>query len=190
MSFWEHVEKTSTCWLWTGHIKSNGYGGYGPETVHRKVYKELVGEIPKGMLVCHHCDVKSCVRPNHLFLGTHKDNTQDAVKKGRMASGLRNGAYTHPEKRPHGKRHGRYTKPERTARGDRHGRSVCPEKSARGERVNTAKITWEDAKLIRILAKQGERGSEIAKKFGLCYSTVRRIVTGQYWKEEYSPLVV
>lgn len=85
--FWVHVNKTDYCWLWTGAVA----GKYGqcrsaPHTkipAHRYSYILNVGEIPDGLYVCHRCDVRLCVRPDHLFLGTAKDNAQDMVAKGR-----------------------------------------------------------------------------------------------------------
>jgi hypothetical protein len=50
---------------------------------HREAYRLTYGEIPAGLLICHHCDNRACVRPDHLFLGTYKDNAQDMVRKGR-----------------------------------------------------------------------------------------------------------
>ena len=77
------------CWLWTGATSSNGYGHIfyknKQESAHRCSYKLHVGEIPKDMCVLHRCDVKHCVNPAHLFLGTHQDNMADRNNKGRCA---------------------------------------------------------------------------------------------------------
>jgi len=88
--FWDKVTKTDTCWLWAAFKDKNGYGRL---TIRNKQYLahrvswELCNEkIPKGLLVCHHCDNPPCVNPDHLFLGTKKDNAQDMVRKGRCHS--------------------------------------------------------------------------------------------------------
>ena len=60
---------------------------------HRYVWEQLFGEIPKGMHVCHHCDVRKCVNPDHLFLGTDSDNNIDKLKKGRHEA---RGGHRHP----------------------------------------------------------------------------------------------
>lgn len=94
--FWKQVTKTETCWIWAGHRNSEGYGFVRPDNTtrqiqaHRLAYALLRGVIPSGMCVCHHCDNPPCVRPDHLFLGTNKDNVRDAVQKGRMAIGEAN----------------------------------------------------------------------------------------------------
>lgn len=89
-SFWSKVTKTHTCWLWTGANNGKGYGRLyvGGKFVypHRYSFKLHIGDIPTGMLVCHSCDVRNCVNPDHLFLGTSKDNTQDMISKGRLRS--------------------------------------------------------------------------------------------------------
>lgn len=86
--FWERVNKTDTCWLWQGAIKNNGYGHttyHQKQTnAHRLSWMLLRGEIPEGLEVCHKCDVRLCVNPDHLFLATHEENIRDCWAKGRM----------------------------------------------------------------------------------------------------------
>ncbi|MCL4296410.1 MAG: HNH endonuclease [Anaerolineae bacterium] len=86
--FWSKVEKTEDCWIWTGAKSKHGYGRFKVERrlvlPHRFAYEVTYGSIPDGYLICHRCDNPSCVRPDHLFLGTYKDNAVDAYLKGRM----------------------------------------------------------------------------------------------------------
>lgn len=80
-------EPTTGCWLWMGDHFRDGYGkirAYDKTSrAHRVSYRIHLGEIPPGMCVCHKCDTPSCVNPDHLFLGTHKDNAHDRDAKGR-----------------------------------------------------------------------------------------------------------
>ena len=80
-------EPNSGCWLWTKAINGFGYGSIWKNNTamgaHRYSYELYVGEIPDGLYVCHRCDIRSCVNPNHLFLGTAKDNCHDMYFKGR-----------------------------------------------------------------------------------------------------------
>lgn len=86
--FWPKVSKGDGCWMWTGATLPKGYGVIGREGsngfwyAHRVSWEIANGPVPKGLFICHTCDVKGCVRPDHLFLGTAKDNAQDAAKKG------------------------------------------------------------------------------------------------------------
>lgn len=71
----------SGCLLWEGKTR-DGYGRFRRRSVHRLAWEEANGPIPPGLLVCHHCDVKLCCNPQHLFLGTVKDNLRDLYGKG------------------------------------------------------------------------------------------------------------
>jgi hypothetical protein len=123
--FWRRVQRSDGCWLWTGPMHPHGYGiaQLGRTmAAHRAAFILSNGEIASGGFVCHHCDNRQCVRPDHLYLGDPRTNARDMVARDRTAKGARNG---------------RYTKPERTSRGE--GRPA-------------AKLTWDDVHHIRTLA--------------------------------------
>jgi len=88
--FWPKVQKSEGCWLWTAYVDLNGYGEMHLksekgrcERAHRVSWMINRGPIPEGMDVLHKCDNPPCVNPDHLFLGTQKDNVLDCIKKGR-----------------------------------------------------------------------------------------------------------
>lgn len=80
------------CWIWTGWRCSSGYGEININgkklRAHRVMFEQRYGPIPPGLFICHHCDNPPCCNPDHLFLGTAKDNSADMVRKGR--TGIRN----------------------------------------------------------------------------------------------------
>lgn len=101
--FWSQVEKGEGCWVWLGSKMADGYGSArrNSKTVlaHRLSYELTFGPIPDGLMVCHTCDNKPCVRPDHFFLGTCRDNIQDASRKGRLACGERGGMQFSPTRK-------------------------------------------------------------------------------------------
>lgn len=121
--FWACLEAPNAhgCRLWRRATYKNGYGvlQWGGKTTGAHIVAYRLGvldgdAIPAELLVCHSCDefyapgditYRRCCNPDHLWLGTHKQNTQDAVRKGRMARGMRQGSWTCPESRPRGEGH-------------------------------------------------------------------------------------
>ena len=157
--FWNKVDRSAgpdACWVWTGSRR----GSYGRFFLQGRTFKanriafELCkGPIPDGMFVCHRCDNPLCVNPSHLFAGTPRENTQDAVRKGRIAAG------------------------------DRHGSHVHPDAWARGERQGSSKLTADQVRIIRRSYAPGEVTlAELAKRFGVSEQTISYIVNNKRWQ--------
>lgn len=89
--FFKKIMKTESCWEWTGNRTVAGYGTLSVRKVqnyaHRLSWEFLNGKIPEKMCICHTCDNPGCVNPEHLFLGTKKDNSDDMVSKKRNKFG-------------------------------------------------------------------------------------------------------
>jgi hypothetical protein len=87
--FFDKIQKTDSCWLWRASTRGKtGYGAFRLNDkvvdAHRVSYELHNGVIPEGVYVCHTCDNRLCVNPNHLFLGSPKDNWKDGFDKGRI----------------------------------------------------------------------------------------------------------
>ena len=82
------VNKTATCWIWTGRIDNDGYGALGTTRVHRWSYELHHGPIAPGNVIMHSCDVRLCVNPAHLSQGSITDNIRDRDIKGRGTKGV------------------------------------------------------------------------------------------------------
>lgn len=162
--FWAKVARSDGCWDWSG-AAVHGYGVLqvdgAPRRAHRISWEMVNGPIPDGLFVCHHCDNKRCVRPDHLFLGTHQDNMDDAKRKGRF-------------------RWGGFVPPRRF--GDAHPLRLHPECIARGERQGGALLTENAVRAIRAFRRAGESGASIAALYGVHAGTVGSILRGKNWR--------
>ena len=92
-AFWSRagVSTPFQCWIWTGQKNDAGYGRFKRTMAHRVAYALIHGPIPEGLIVRHRCDNKPCCNPYHLLLGTNRDNSNDAMRRGRLAYGERSG---------------------------------------------------------------------------------------------------
>lgn len=166
-AFWRYVEKTDSCWLWRG--PHNGrYGRIGRRTyAHRMSWVMANGPIPEGKFVLHECDTPLCVRPDHLFLGTNRENILDAKAKGRLATGERHGLKLHPEA---------------VARGARHGSKTQPHRVSKGTGRPSSKLDEAKVRQIRERSRNGASRASLAKEYGVSATVIRKIVSRRSWK--------
>lgn len=154
-------EPNSGCWLWEAGIVGVGYGAFQCKEAgglsHRAAWLLYRGPIPDGAHVCHHCDVRICVNPDHLFLGDNAANVADRVRKGRTVS---------------------VPGPERHNWIDGRSRFRGTIGKVRGPRHHNAKLTPE---LVRAIRSSPKQILELAAELGLAPSTVGRAKRRQSW---------
>jgi hypothetical protein len=162
------------CWLWMGRTNGRGYGRTSHcgrrVFIHRLSYVLHKGQLSVGELACHTCDVPTCWHPGHLFAGTYRDNTQDALSKGRMATGERNGARLHPERVAAGLRKWQAEHSERRAFGERNGR------------FRWASLAPEVVLMMRWEREHGWTFRAIASAHGVGVATAYQAVGGGSWE--------
>lgn len=201
--FWSHVERSETCWTWTGYRDKDGYGKFTVERrsrlVHAYAWMLATGEWPAlDMSVCHVCDVPFCVRNDdsgvyvvdgieyerrgHLWLGTTRANQRDKAVKLRSAAGDRNGSRLYPERLMRGERHWAKTNPERVVRGDRHYARQDPSRMKRGEENGRATLTADLVRELRALRASGGNIAAFAQEHGLGLNAVHKAAVGRTWK--------
>ncbi len=177
-----HRPELGQCWVWTAARLPNGYGrlGFGRSTrlAHRVSWNIHFGEIPEGILVMHRCDRTFCVRPEHLSLGNHADNSADCVSKGRYKNGMKGNT----ERAARGERHGSKINPECVLRGDKHPFRIRPELVKTGEHHGMSKINETEVLEIRALLSKGIKQADIGRIYNISNSQVSSIKTKHSWK--------
>lgn len=174
--FWSRVsivDDETSCWEWIAGCFPDGYGSVvidgRKRGAHRVAYERTYGKIPSGLCVLHRCDNPPCVRPAHLFLGTHADNAADRGQKGRTARGDASGARLHPER----------LKP---ATGAAHGARLHPERLARGTANGAARLNEHVVRKIRHLyITGGWTQADLGRQFGVSRSTISLVIRGLTW---------
>lgn len=169
------------CWEWTRYRNQNGYGKVSVAghlwTTHRLAAALWLSDFALDLHVCHRCDNPPCFNHEHLFMGTHRENLTDAIRKGRLAGAARESL--HPIERPC-VICGTVYLPD----ADHRGRSkVCSadclgELRSRNRRGQGSKFTEADVRTIK--ASDG-RGVDLAAQYGVAPSAISRIRSGKRW---------
>ena len=209
--FFNKIDMSGDCWIWTG-AKCNGYGiirlGNKQVKAHRIAYKLEYGELPEynvdnpKLLIRHKCDNTLCVKPDHLEIGTPKQNSQDMVSRGRSLAGNKNPGFIHKDKLPRGDNHP-WTKLTEKDR-----QKICyyyfiEDKSSKEiakiygvvqetiqivlnnfqpRKSGNPKLTDRKVKNIRRFIKEGKSVVWLAEKYNVSKSTIRNVQNNKFYK--------
>lgn len=208
------IDEPEKCWLWLGPVKEKkrgkdyGFftvGRYGKpgsvrEYAHRMSYRFFKGEIPLGLHILHSCDNPRCVNPDHLSLGTHKENITDAKNKGRMVRGAMHyhAKLTEETVQEIRKLAAAGVDFDELARGYgvktpnicnavygktwAHVPGALTKQRMRGGRPVPQKLNSTQVREIRALVARGVLHQEIASKFGVSDGTISDIGTRRTWR--------
>lgn len=163
--FWAKIDTSgSGCWEWQGYTNRDGYGSFtiGGKTIrtHRAAYALVNGVIPQGLVVRHSCHNPACCNPDHLSVGTQRDNVRDMVEAGRQFSELR--------KKPKSAEHA-----VKIAQAIKEYRARL---KAEGRPHNGRhKLTDEQVRELRSAYIAGAELSDLSQKFGICKTAVARV---------------
>jgi Mor family transcriptional regulator len=175
--FWAKVYLKANkylCWVWNGRKDDCGYGRFTIRhdvfSAHRIAYN-LINEVDLTDLhVLHTCDNPTCCNPNHLFTGNHTINMRDRERKGRA---------NHPS----GDKHGTKTQPQSLATGERNGHFTHPEATLKGSNKPNSKFTEDQIIEVRKLCNDKSVSyAFISKKYNVSIPTIEYIVKGKTWK--------
>lgn len=183
--FWQKVEVTDTCWLWSGATDRDGYGKlefkgrhYRP---HRLAYELTQGSIPDGLLLRHTCDNRLCVRPGHLIPGTQQDNIQDREDRSRTAKGETHWSHRYPQEWEQFKQ--RQPGRPRATKAPKPLRVPVVRVPMRGETNGNARLTADQVIEIRRQYSQGIASQpQLAARFNVNQATIWRVVHRKVWK--------
>lgn len=159
----QHRPELGPCWIWNGSRTNDGYGALflngRKEMAHRVSWMIINGPFPKEMIALHGCDNPSCVNPVHLSAGTHQNNYDDMMLKGR-------------DRRSSGGSHYYAKHPELIAKGESNGKS----------KLNTEKVLAIRANFVQGNTSHISNAKQLAKEYGVDVSQIRKIVNRRFWK--------
>jgi HNH endonuclease/NUMOD3 motif len=168
----EKHDGSDGCWVWTGAKNQNGYGNFFLDgqimKAHRASYQLHLGCIPEGLQVLHRCDNPSCIRPDHLFLGTPDDNMKDASSKGRLKGST-------------GYRHSKQVREKISNALAGKPKSEKAKAAYKASKREASPLSSAHVSQLKELREKGWSFRALAGKFGVSATTAFNICKGRTW---------